>query len=197
MADDNSGLTITREGDASAQAVWLQMPGETDAHYALFNDYLLIGPSRDLLKVYASHRADGRVKVKKMEFINIDATYRDMVNRFKWRERAVTYDNYVVEQTRLRHIARMNDAIDVLYEGAVPAAQLLVAATKNARTTNGQITASMSILDRCGVVARGTGYTAPIAINSKAEKAHDIKLVVELRNASKAQLEALADMPDD
>lgn len=189
--------TVVREGDNDYVAIWLQTPGESDNQFMLFQDYLNAGPARDLFATYRKHREDGRVKVKSLDFVNLDSTYRAMVNELRWKERAQAFDNWAYDQARRRHIQKMNDAVDVLFDGAVSAATTLVKATNDRKVTAQQIMACCAILDRCGIVARGSRYDAPIAVNKRGDAQTTQRVVVEFKNSTKSELEMIADGEDD
>jgi hypothetical protein len=183
--------------DSEDGAVWLQQAGESDKKYRLFHDYLLLGPARSLPQIYTIHRERGEINTRnKSGFINLDKSYRTMTVEFNWVERAKAFDEWNYQHSRIRHVQLLNEALEVLFNGAKDAATTLVKATTNAAIVKTQIQASCAVLDRCGIVSRGSGYEAPSAINRVQQAETTTRIVVELRNSTKSELEALASDDD-
>lgn len=175
--------------------LWAQLGVETDAEFAAFQEFLLLGGARTLsaaFKLYCDRQ--GRNPVS-----GIQPAYRDMASRNRWVERASAWDAHAFAVMRARHISKLNQAIDILFEGAVDAAKCLVAAVKaepNKKVDRTRLLAASMILDRCGIMARGTSYAAPTAINATNGTSNVAEVIVRFENAPRTELERLAGYDD-
>lgn len=194
MTQKTAVVVSTHNDDSEVNGAWHQMPGEPDRAYAMFVDFLNVGGGRNISKVYREHVAKRWVDGKPER---MSAAYYEMTIKYQWHERVKAFDNYCYELARARHIAQMNEAIDVLFAGAVPAAKRLVAAIDDKKTTSVQIMAATAVLNRCGLVERGTSYQAPITINSVQKNKEDKSITVKIEGASKEDLRAMAGFDDD
>jgi hypothetical protein len=175
--------------------VWFQAAGETDAEFAMFQEYLLMGGARTMGAAYAKwceQRGRKAASYTPTEF-------REVAARNRWDERVSAWDTHNFSVMRARHVEQINQAIDVLFAGAVDAAKCLVAAVRapaGKKVDRAKLLAAGMILDRCGIASRGSSYQAPVAINASDTATGAREIVVRLEGASKDDLKELAGWDD-
>jgi hypothetical protein len=190
---------IAHDDSAAADSltpVWFQAPGETDAEFAMFQEFLLMGGARTLGAAYAKWCEQHNLK----RAAYTPTEFREVAQRHRWDERASAWDTHNFSVMRARHVDKLNQALDILFEGLPDAAKCLVAAVRapsGKKVDRSKLLAAGMILDRCGIASRGATYTAPSAINASATSRGPRELVVRIENASDDDLHALAGWDND
>jgi hypothetical protein len=85
---------------------WERQPGEANLWYARFERYRLAGPQRSFLGILN----DERVRRGKKKGRSIPQAWADNIKRWRWRDRALAWDEQERWEARLRHAQAIEDA---------------------------------------------------------------------------------------
>lgn len=96
----------TIASDSNAGSPWRQQPGEPNRWFARFEQFRLAGPERTLIAVYRGYldRREGGPRRTKADAVvrrlSVPAGWDAIAVRWKWRERAESFDRAERDRTR-------------------------------------------------------------------------------------------------
>jgi hypothetical protein len=105
MATYDRGGTEASDGDPLHSAPWDQQPGEPNRWYARFEHFRLAGPNRSLLGTSNAEREQrGKRKGR-----SIPQAWARNASRWRWRERALAWDEHERRQARVAHTQEIEE----------------------------------------------------------------------------------------